>query len=108
MHESSNNVLIWEPYYIVYICQDGKTPLYWAAEKGLEECVKIMLQLPDIAAVVVMKDYVSLQVVVYISAKYAYIEIWGHKIFIIVCIVCTEEYIVCVCTHHIGYLHSTL
>ena len=46
-----------------------------AAEKGLEECVKIMLQLPDIAAVVRMQDHVSLQVVVYISAKYAYIEI---------------------------------
>ena len=51
------------------------TPLHWAAYKGHEECVKIMLQLPDIAAVVVMQDNVSLQVIVYISAKYAYIEI---------------------------------
>ena len=84
------------------------TPLHYAAEKGLEECVKIMLQLPDIAAVVVMQDKVSVQVVVYIYAKYAFIEILGHKIFIIVCIVCTEECIVCVYTHHVGYLHSTL
>ena len=51
------------------------TPLHYAVWKGLEECVKIMLQLPDIAAVVRMQDDVSLQVVVYISAKYAYIEI---------------------------------
>ena len=45
----------------------GYTPLHWVAEKGLEECVKIMLQLPDIAAVVRMQDkQVSLKEVMYI------------------------------------------
>ena len=37
-----------------------------AAEEGLEECVKIMLQLPDIAAVVRKQDKVSLKEVMYI------------------------------------------
>ena len=52
-------------YYIVYICQAKKTPLHVAAEKGHGECVKIMLQLPDIAAVVRMQDGVSLKEVMH-------------------------------------------
>ena len=39
--------------------QDGYTPLHWAALNGLEECVKVMLQLPDISAVVRMQSKVS-------------------------------------------------
>ena len=42
------------------------TPLHYAAEEGLGKCVKIMLQLPDIAAVVRMQDKVSLKEVMYI------------------------------------------
>ena len=48
----------------MYIYQGGKTPLHYAAREGHEECVKIMLQLPDIAAdiaaVVGTKERVSL------------------------------------------------
>ena len=40
------------------------TPLHLAVEQGHVECVKTMLQLPDIAAVVIMQDEVSLQEVV--------------------------------------------
>ena len=60
----------------IYICQIGWTPLHLAAARGLEECVKIMLQLPDIAAVVRMQDEVSLKEVICI-----HIHISRHNIF---------------------------
>ena len=55
----------------IYICfcQWRKTPLHYAAEKGLEECVKTMLQLPDIAAVVRMQDKVKLDIRYYILSN---------------------------------------
>ena len=59
--------------YNIYICQDEKTPLHLAAEARLEECVKIMLQLPDIAAVVRMQDKVS----------YMYIYIFVDTIYLV-------------------------
>ena len=49
------------------------TPLHLAAFNGHEECVKIMLQLPDIAAVVRMQDEVSLKEVMCIYIKDVYV-----------------------------------
>ena len=45
----------------------GKTPLHLAVQGGYEECVKIMLQLSDIAAVVRMQTRVSLKEVIHNS-----------------------------------------
>ena len=53
--------------YNICIRQGGYTPLHWAAEKELGECVKVMLQLSDIAAVVRMQTRVSLKEVIHNS-----------------------------------------
>ena len=62
---------------LLYVCQDGKTPLHRAAEKGHGECVKIMLQLPDIAAVVSMQDKVKFE------RSYVYIYIFLDIIYLV-------------------------
>ena len=54
------------------------TLLHYAAQRGHEECVKIMLQLPDIAAVVRMQDKVSLKEVMCIYIKDVYVNINMH------------------------------
>ena len=41
------------------VCQDKMTPLHMAAEKGIVECVKELMQHADIGPALIMQDDVS-------------------------------------------------
>ena len=41
------------------ICQESKTPLHWAAERGSIECVNALMQHADIGAALMIQDNVS-------------------------------------------------